>query len=143
MSSPIALSAFALRQAPALVALVRGLLGVPLDEARALEVVFEIDAHVAAASAPLRFALALSLDGLRMLPLFVIGRFALLESLTDEELARFLERLDRSPRLGLPLVAMKTLACIAFYELPGELARVGYVTARRRYLAAAAKPEGQ
>lgn len=143
MSSDLALAAFAPRQLPALFALVRGLVGVDLtdDDPRTVAVVREVDAQIAAASLPLRLALALSLDWLRVLPLFVLGRFVFLESLDEAELARFLERLDRSPRIGLPLVAMKTLVSIAFYELPGELARVGYATARRRYLAMGARSE--
>ena len=47
----------------------------------------------------------------------------------------FLERLDRSPRLSLPLVAYKTLVSIAFYELPGELEIIGYGSERRRWRA--------
>lgn len=111
-----------------------GLIGLQYEaDARIDLVVHEVDDHLAAASFGLRFGLLIVLDVLRVMPLFVMGRFALLEHLVPEDRARFLDRLDRSPRLSLPLVAYKTLVTIAFYELPGELEIIGYGSERRRW----------
>lgn len=117
-------------------ALVAGLVGLQtMDDPRIDAVVHEVDAHLAATSPVLRTGLVIVLDVLRALPLFVLGRLALLEHLAPTDRARFLERLDRSPRLSLPLVAYKTLVTIAFYELPGELENIGYGSERRRWTA--------
>lgn len=103
---------------------------------RVARVVGEVDAHLAEVSPLLRMALVLLFDVLRLLPILVLRRLTLFEFLSPPEQHTFLEAVERSPRLGLPLLPYKTLLTIAFYELPGELESVGYGKLRRRYLLA-------
>jgi hypothetical protein len=144
MAPPSPLRAFRDSQRPALVALARGMFGPKrLQDGREERLVAEVDAHVAAASPVLRIALVLLFDVLRVLPVIVRRSFQMLDSLGPEDCSEVLASIDRSPRLGMPLVAYKTLFTIAFYELPGELESVGYRAERRRYLLAPRATEGQ
>ncbi|MBK6693986.1 MAG: hypothetical protein IPG50_17520 [Myxococcales bacterium] len=134
------LVAFRDAQWPALRALTEGLVGAEATSPATVQrTVVNVDAHVAAAAPLTRLGLVLLVDVLRVLPLFVVGTFALVESLSAEERARFLEKTERSPRWSLLIVAIKTLVIITFYELPGELERIGYRSSRLRYLALGAK----
>lgn len=140
MNAARPLRVFSERRLPAMRALTRGLVGVELDDARVDAVIADVDDHLAQASPSLRLGLLLLLEVLRLLPVFVLARFAVLEDLTVADRDRFLARVDASPRLSLPLVAYKTIITISFYELPDELTRVGYVETRRRWLT---KPAGK
>ncbi len=135
--APSSLRAFRESQRAALVALAHGLFGpARLTGGRQERLIAEVDAHVAAASPVLRLALVLLFDVLRLLPIVVGRNLQMLDSLGAEECSEVLAAIDRSPRLGMPLLAYKTLFTIAFYELPGELESVGYRAERRRYLLA-------
>jgi hypothetical protein len=98
----------------------------------------EVDRFISPASKTLRFGLLLMLDAIRLLPPFVIGRFAVFEELTLEQRIRMLEKMDRSrrPLVVLLFVAYKTVLTMLFFEHPDELRAVGYPgPERHRYLA--------
>jgi hypothetical protein len=103
----------------------------------------EVDAFISPASKTLRFGLLMMLRILRWSPL-LYGRFTLFDEMNVAERIAHLERLDRSKIKQLPLivVAYKTVMTMLFYEDPGELTALGYPgPVRRRYLAAAQRPE--
>lgn len=54
----------------------------------------------------------------------LIGKVPPLSRLSVEERCRALDRLEETP-LGLPLLAVKAILCILYYEHPGSLRDMG------------------
>ena len=88
----------------------------------------EVDRFVSPASKTLRFGLLLMLDVIRILPPFVIGRFAMFENVPLEARVEMLQRLERSKLapLTLVLIAYKTILTLLFFENERELMATGY-----------------
>lgn len=96
-----------------------------------------VDAFLAPSSFMLRFGLCAVLDLIRVLPLLIIGKFALFDELPFADRVRMLERLERSRFVlfALVLVSWKTVMTILYFEHPVERAAIGYPgEARHRYL---------
>ena len=101
--------------------------------ARLDDFVREIDAFVSPASKTLRFSLRVTLAVLRVLPLVVLGRFALFETLPLRDRTALLNRLEQSKFAPFTLIfiAWKTIFTMVFFEHADEMAAMGYPGAER------------
>lgn len=87
-----------------------------------------LDRLVGSASGVIRHGFAVFTLAMQVLPLFVLGRFALMTSLTLDERIRYLEALERS-RLGfiaMLFVAIKVPMTICAFEEGDELRSTGF-----------------
>ena len=84
--------------------------------------------YLSRASKTLRFGLVMMLEIVRLLPLFLIGRFASFENLTIEERVAMLEKMEshRIVPIALIFVAFKTPMMIVFFEDDALLTELGY-----------------
>jgi hypothetical protein len=109
----------------------------PMDPARLASFSVEVDRAISTASKTLRFGLLAMLDVIMWSPLFIIGKLSTFETLSLEDRARFLTKLEHSKIVPVALifVAWKTLLTMVFFEEPSELLALGYPgPARTRYL---------
>ncbi len=108
----------------------------PIDDARLESFVDDLDHFISHASKTLRFGLASMLDVIRLLPPFLIGRFATFDDLPLADRTRMLEAMERSKVTAFVLmfVGYKTVMAMAYFEDPRELASIGYLGPdRHRY----------
>jgi hypothetical protein len=100
----------------------------PFPEGKLDAIVPECDRFVSPASKTLRFGLVVILDVMRLLPLLVIGRFALFEDVPVKDRVRMLEKMEASRFVPFTLfvVAYKTILAVLFFEDPRELAAMRY-----------------
>lgn len=118
----------------------------PFPEGRLDALVAECDAFVSPASKTLRFGLRAILEILRLVPLLVLGRFALFEDLDVRARVKMLERMESSRFVPFTLmvVAYKTVLAVLFFEDPAELRAMRYPGPERvrwRKSLTAKKPE--
>ena len=107
-----------------------------IPEARLSAFVDDVNNFVSPASKTLRFGLLGMLDIMRLMPLFVIGKFALFEDLDLDSRTRMLEKMEGShfAPLLLVFIAFKTIMTMAYFEDDKELLSMGYPgPARERY----------
>jgi hypothetical protein len=106
----------------------------PFAEGQLDAVVVQCDGFVSPASKTLRFGLRLVLDALRLIPIFVIGKFALFDDLSVEARVEMLDRMERSRFVlfTLMVVAYKTILAVLFFEDPRELEAMGYPGPERK-----------
>ena len=107
-----------------------------IPEARLTAFVDDVNHYVSPASKTLRFGLLAMLDIMRLVPFFVIGKFALFEDLDLESRTRMLEKMEAShfAPLLLPFIAFKTILTMAYFEDEKELLSMRYPgPARERY----------
>ncbi len=96
----------------------------------------DINDYVSAASKTLRFGLVVMLDIMRLMPLFVIGRFALFDDLDLDKRTHMLEKMESShfAPLLLVFIAFKTIMTMAYFEDEKELRSMSYPgPVRERY----------
>jgi len=109
----------------------------PMDPARLEEFSAEVDRAISTASKTLRFGLVLMLDFILVSPLLILGTPSLFDTLSLEDRARFLVKLEHSRIITITLVfiAWKTLLTMLFFEDDEGLRALGYPgPERRRYL---------
>jgi hypothetical protein len=128
---------FGARHLPIVVALAEGFFAHdgPLEPARLARFAVDVDGAISTASKTLRFGLLAMLDIIEWTPLFVLGKASTFTSLSLEDRARYLTRLERSRLVSLALifVAWKTLLTMLYFE--DELGLLGYPGPERvRYL---------
>ena len=94
-----------------------------IPEERIEAFVDDINDYVSAASKTLRFGLVVMLDVMRLMPPFVIGKFALFEDLDLDQRTRMLEKMESShfAPLLLVFIAFKTIMTMAYFEDEKEL----------------------
>jgi hypothetical protein len=85
----------------------------------------EMDDFLARAGARSRFVFRLSLLAVSMLAPLLLWRFAPLRALPLGERTEALERMERG-RLALPLLAIKAMLCIVYYEHPDAADEIGF-----------------
>jgi hypothetical protein len=100
----------------------------PIPEARMSEFLDDFDDYISRSSKTLRFGFLLLLQLVRVLPPFMLARFALFEDLSMDDRVRMLERMEshRITLLALVFVAFKTPMMIVWFEDPLLLAEIGY-----------------
>src|SRR5690242_12288411 len=77
----------------------------------------EIDDFLARAGARSRFVYVLSVTVVSVVAPLLIGKFAALRALALPDRSRALEKMERG-RMALPLLAVKAMLCILYYEHP-------------------------
>ncbi len=121
---------FSERHRPALRALAETLVTAeaPVPEARMHALLDDFDDYISRSSKTLRFGFVMLLTLVRVLPPFLVGRFALFEDLSTDDRTRMLERMEshRLTLLALVFVAFKTPMMIVWFEDPALLAEIGY-----------------
>ncbi len=85
----------------------------------------EMDDFLARAGSRSRFVFRMSLLLVSIAAPILRGRFASLRALPIEERTEALERMERS-RLALPLLAVKAMLCILYYEHPDAAKEIGF-----------------
>jgi hypothetical protein len=106
-----------------------------VDGARFDALVVEVDAFVSAASRTTRLGLRVALLFVRLSPILLFFRWALLDRLPLAERVTLLSRLERSTwsNLSLAFIGWRTVLTLVFYEDEAELRQLGYGPARERY----------
>lgn len=107
-----------------------------IPPARIEAFVDDVNHFVSPASKTLRFGLVVMLDIMRLMPLFVVGKFAFFEDLDLDTRTRMLEKMEGShfAPLLLVFIAFKTIMTMAYFEDEKELRSMGYPgPARERY----------
>jgi hypothetical protein len=106
----------------------------PFAEGELDALVRECDGFISPASKTLRFGLRMVLEALRLLPILVVGRFALFEDLPTQARIHMLERMERSKFVLYTLIVIgyKTILAVLFFEDPRELAATGYPGPERK-----------
>ncbi len=101
---------------------------VPFGDGQLDRAVEECDRFVSPASKTLRFGLRAVLDAIRLVPILVVGKFALFDDLPVETRVRMLQKMESSRFVlfALMLVAYKTILAILFFEDPRELSAMRY-----------------
>jgi hypothetical protein len=115
----------------------------PMDERELIAFTREVDRAISTASKTLRFGLKLMLDVISLSPPFLLGKVSTFGSLTLDDRATLLHRLERSKivPLALVFVAWKTLLTMIFFEDDRGMKALGYPGPERtRYLTLAKAP---
>jgi len=104
-------------------------------EARMVWLVADADDMVSHGSVQLQTGLRIGILVLELLPVFVIGRFALASSLTLEERVYFLRKVETGPItfLALLVIAWKTILTVLYFEHPEMAPHLGYDGRHDRY----------
>ena len=123
-------STFSEGQRPALRAIAEALVTAetPIPEARMRAFVDDFDDYISRSSKTLRFGFVMLLTVVRVLPLFLIGRWSLFEGLDADDRVHMLEKMEshRITLIALIFVAFKTPMMIVWFEDPALLAEIGY-----------------
>jgi hypothetical protein len=85
----------------------------------------EIDDFLARAGARSRFVYVMSVTVVSIVAPILIGKFGGLRALPLPERSRALEKMERS-KLALPLLAVKAMLCILYYEHPDAAKEIGF-----------------
>lgn len=85
----------------------------------------EMDDFLARAGARSRFVFRMSLFVVSAIAPLLVGRFSTLRALPIADRTAALEKMERG-RLALPLLAVKAMLCILYYEHPDAAEEIGF-----------------